>query len=83
MNPAHNIHTISKRRELFVDESMIDGFAGAARLKLHQPRREEVVLEHDEPWEGNISGYATILREINGEYRMYASSPKCVQLIAA
>jgi len=62
---------LADRRELFVDDHLIDRFAGGARLMLHHPRREEVVFEHDTPWEGNISGYATVLRETDGQYRMY------------
>ena len=36
---------ISSRRELFVDLHLIDRFAGASRLELHGPKREEVVLQ--------------------------------------
>lgn len=61
---------IGSRRELFVDEHLIERVTGGARLRLHRPRMREVVVEHDKPWEGNTSGYHTILKD--GEvYRMY------------
>ncbi len=52
---------VGTRRELFVDEHLIDRLEGA-RLKLHSPTPREIVLEFDEPWEGIYSGYTTILK---------------------
>ena len=57
------------RRELFVDTHLIETKAGAIELKLHHPRPREVALRFDRPWEGNTSGYPTVMHD--GEvYRM-------------
>jgi len=60
---------LEDRRELFVDSHLIEQFTGSAELKLHQPRPREVALRFDRPWEGNTSGYPTVMHD--GEvYRM-------------
>jgi hypothetical protein len=61
---------IGTRRELFVDRHLIDKLGGGAELRRHRPARREVVLEHDEPWEGNTSGYHTTFKD-GDVYRMY------------
>jgi hypothetical protein len=63
-------YTIANRRQLFVDSTLIERFDGEAQLKLHHPRREEVVMTFDRPWEGNVSLYGTIIKTQDG-YRMY------------
>ncbi|MBS3771002.1 MAG: hypothetical protein KGY69_12195, partial [Bacteroidales bacterium] len=42
---------IGNRRELFVDDYLIDKMEGA-ELRLHHPTPREVCLVTDEPWEG-------------------------------
>ncbi len=60
---------VGSRRELFVDDYLIDRLEGA-RLVMHRPQPREVVLEFDKPWEGLYSGYETVLAD--GEvYRFY------------
>jgi len=61
---------IGTRRELFVDEALIEKFAGNAALKLHQPTAREVTFQFDRPWEGNACGYVTLFRD-GDIYRMY------------
>lgn len=53
---------IGSRRELFVDRHLIDRIDGA-RLTLHRPQAREVAIRFDQPWEGNTSGYPTVLRD--------------------
>ncbi|PYV11930.1 MAG: hypothetical protein DMG07_18130 [Acidobacteria bacterium] len=61
---------LGARRELFVDDFLIDGLRGDARLVLHSPRVAEKVIAFDRPWEGATSGYAVVWKE--GErFRMY------------
>lgn len=61
---------LGSRLELFVDHYLIDQLTGHAQLILHHPSPHEVVLIHDEPWEGSGSGYHSIFQD--GEtYRMY------------
>lgn len=60
---------IGSRLELFVDDYLIDEMTGV-KLILHKPIPREVVIVHDEPWEGNNCGYQTVFQD--GElYRMY------------
>ncbi len=60
---------VGSRRELFVDDFLIEQMDGA-ELRLHQPVPREVAIVHDEPWEGNSCGYHTIFRD-GDLYRMY------------
>lgn len=60
---------IQNRRELFVDEFLIEKLDGAER-RLHRPHPREVAIVHDAPWEGNVSYYHTIFRD-GDTYRMY------------
>ncbi|MEA3408614.1 MAG: hypothetical protein U9R48_11160 [Chloroflexota bacterium] len=61
---------IGARRELFVDDFMIEELEGGAELRLHEPTARKVVMVHDEPWEGNTCGYHTIFKD-GDLYRMY------------
>lgn len=53
---------IGSRRELFVDRHLIEMLDGA-RLTLHHPQAREVSIRFDQPWEGNTSGYPTVMRD--------------------
>lgn len=46
---------IGSRRELMVDDFLVERLRGA-RLQLHHPTPREVALETDRPWESNMSG---------------------------
>ena len=61
---------IGARRELFVDDYLIDRFEGRAELRLHSPTQREVVFACDKPWEGNWSGLVTYIQD-GDTYRMY------------
>lgn len=61
---------IGDRRELFVDNALIESMSGEAQLRLHHPTPREIVMQHDEPWEGTGSGYHSVFKD-NGLYRMY------------
>lgn len=66
---ADDAITLGAKRELFVDEHLIASKRGV-ELKLHKPEAREVALVCDAPWEGNTSGYFTLLQD--GElYRCY------------
>jgi hypothetical protein len=65
--PALNI---ADHLQLFVDFHLIDKLEGEAELRLHRPIMREVVLVHDQPWEGNTCAYHTIFRD-GDIYRMY------------
>jgi len=61
---------IADRWELLVDDYLIERMEGAVELRLHAPVPREVVMVHDQPWEGNSCGYHTIFQD-GPIYRMY------------
>ena len=61
---------IGTRRELFVDQALVERLTGGAQLRLHQPVPQEVCFVHDVPWEGSGSGYHSVFRD-GDRYRLY------------
>ena len=61
---------IGAHRELFVDDALIDRLTAGAARRLHHPRPQEVVLKHDQAWEGSGSGYHSVFQD-SDKYRMY------------
>jgi len=61
---------IGSRRELFVDQFLIDSMSGAVQLQLHRPVRREIVFKTDAPWEGNASIFCSVFQD-GDIYRMY------------
>jgi hypothetical protein len=68
-NAKNNSIDVGSKRELFVDDYLIDKLDGAEQ-QLHHPIPREIVMEHDFPWEGNTCYYHTIFRDDTG-YRLY------------
>ncbi|MCH7728218.1 MAG: hypothetical protein IH991_17330 [Planctomycetes bacterium] len=66
---ANEAIDIGSRRELFVDDFLIDQLDRAQR-RLHHPRAREIAIVHDAPWEGAGSGYHTVIKD-GDLYRMY------------
>ena len=60
---------IGTRRELFIDDYMIDSMTNV-ELKMHEPVRREVSMKFDKPWEGSGCGYFTVMQD-SDRYRMY------------
>jgi hypothetical protein len=60
---------LGSRRELFVDEFLIERNADL-ELKLHSSIPKEIVMLRDAPWEGSGSGFETLFRDGN-IIRMY------------
>ncbi|MBM4005031.1 MAG: glycoside hydrolase family 32 protein [Planctomycetes bacterium] len=61
---------IGSRRELLVDEGLVERMAGRAELRLHAPTPREVAFETNEAWEGNSTNYVTVFQD-GDKYRMY------------
>ncbi len=64
------ILNIGSRRELFVDSYLINELLGKATQRLHHPVPREMVIKHEEDWEGTASGYHSIFKDAD-LYRMY------------
>lgn len=61
---------IGSRRELFVDDALVERMGGKAEFRLQHPTPREVVMVHDAAWEGNNSNYHSVFQD--GElYRMF------------
>lgn len=43
---------LGQRRELFVDDFLIDSLSGDIRLHLHEPVPAEMALRLNKPWDG-------------------------------
>ena len=65
-----SVTDIGDRRELFVEDGLIERLGGDAHLELHHPVIRELSLKHDAPWEGTGTGYHTIFKD-GDLYRMY------------
>lgn len=70
IRPRKTAVDIGSRLELFVDEFLIEEWKGGAELRLHEPVPREIVLTHDELWEGNASCNHTVFQD-GDRYRMY------------
>src|SRR5690606_5019671 len=57
---------IGQRRELFIDDYLIERLVGKANQRLGQPQPQELVLVHDAPWEGSGSGYHCVFEDNGG-----------------
>ncbi|OPZ27547.1 MAG: hypothetical protein BWZ02_01601 [Lentisphaerae bacterium ADurb.BinA184] len=70
-NAISTVLHIGSRRELFVDDDLIERFEGGAALKLHPPKREEVVFQVQGALENACSGVYSVLVEHEGHYLLY------------
>ncbi|MBC8356391.1 MAG: hypothetical protein H8E66_30805 [Planctomycetes bacterium] len=66
---AEPIH-IGSRRELFTDTALIERINGQLEFRLHHPTPREIVMLHDEPWEGNNTTYHCVFKD-GDRYRMF------------
>tara|TARA_B100000700_G_scaffold77941_1_gene87502 strand:+ start:3044 stop:4597 length:1554 start_codon:yes stop_codon:yes gene_type:complete len=67
---ADDVYDMGQRRELFIDEFLVDSLTGELDYKLHAPQAQELVIRQDKPWEGNASSYHTVFKD-GDTYRMY------------
>ncbi len=61
---------LGSRRELFVDDFVIERLGGQAERRMQSPQPQGVVITHDAPWEGSGCGYHSIFQD-GDRYRMY------------
>lgn len=63
---------LGSRRELFIDDYLIERLSGKAEQRLEHPQPRELALLHDAPWEGSGCGYHSVFYDRDGDrYRMY------------
>jgi len=67
---APAVAEIGSRRELLLDDYLIERLGGGAGLRLHSPVAREAVFVMDKPWEGSMGGYPTVLSH-GGRHRLY------------
>jgi hypothetical protein len=65
------VREIGSRRELFVDDWLVDRLTGDARLALNPPKREGIVFQVNPPLENAASGVYNVLVEHEGRYLLY------------
>lgn len=70
-----NALNIGSRRELFVDNYLIDTLDGAS-LKLHEPIPAGKAIGIDKEWDGGAN-FGDCIIELDGKYIMYYRSMKC------
>jgi hypothetical protein len=66
---GQHVRELGSRRELFVDDWLIDRMDGV-QLRLGSPTPREVAIVFDAPWEGNVSAYVTVFPDAD-MFRMY------------
>ena len=66
-----NVLNVGDRRELFVDNHLIEKLEGFARQSLNNPIPREIVFVSDKPWEGNGLNYVTVIKDSKNSYKMY------------
>jgi len=69
MRSADGVCQLSNRWQPMLDDWFIEQMEGV-ELRLNHPTAREVAIVFDEPWEGNTSGYVTVLQD-EETYRMY------------
>ena len=69
MNVKERSIDLGSRRELFVDDYLIERMDGV-HLELQQPRDEGPVFWTDRPWEGQWTGYFTVIKD-SDSFRLY------------
>ncbi len=60
---------VGSRRELFVDDFLIERLDGT-ELQLHHPAFKEAAIAFDKPWEGNTCCYVTVFKD-GDKFRAY------------
>ena len=57
-------YKINNNIELFIDLFLVDKLDNV-KLELKTPEKKEIVMEFDQPWEGETSGYVSVFQDGN------------------
>ncbi len=68
---------IGSRRELMIDDHLIQSQSESLHLKLHRPVRRNVALVTDAPWEGNACLYSSLFHD-GKRFRIYYTAAQYV-----
>lgn len=69
---TNDTHHLGDRRELWVDDVLLERKSENIRFELHRPVWKETILTTDMPWEGNLCNFATVLHDPTfGLFRLY------------
>lgn len=67
--------SLGSRRELFVDDFLIDSQTGCAELRLHHPQPREIVWQREKPWENAVCAFFTAM-QVEDKIRLtYSARP--------
>ena len=61
---------IGSRRELMIDDYLIESISDSLRLQMHKPVRRNLAMVTDAPWEGNACAYSSLFHD-GEKFRMY------------
>ena len=64
-----SIYNLGQKRMLCWDEFLIDSRENA-EVRMHKPVKREKVITLDQPWEGNVCGYESLIK-VGDTYRLY------------
>ena len=67
---AESPFEIGDRRELFIDDALVEKLTGEIEIRLQHPTPREAVFKFDQLWEGSSSGYHTVFQD-DDLYRLY------------
>ena len=65
-----SVYAMGSRRELFLDDFLVEQTRGKLEYELHHPIAREQVIHHTRAWEGTSSGYHTVIQD-GDIYRLY------------
>ncbi len=64
---------IGSRRELFVDDYLIDTLGGGLHLQMHHPEHREVAFQTNQQWEGSSTAYLKVF-PVGDKFHLYYSA---------
>ncbi|MDP7275512.1 MAG: hypothetical protein QF363_08540 [Planctomycetaceae bacterium] len=64
------VYQMGSRRELFLDDFLVERTRGKLSFELHHPIAREQVIHHTDSWEGTSSSYHSVIQD-GDTYRLY------------
>ena len=70
-NKDESVYNMGSRRELFLDDFLIEKARGKVQYQLHHPQPREQVLHMNDAWEGTSSGYTSMVQDGDKYFMFY------------